>query len=118
MIPTSSSQSSGRPARSLIGASSADEALGIAKESPPDLVLTDIAIPGSNGFHLLRALREEARVTAPVVALTAHGSPEDEARALGTGFALYLRKPVVPGELAAMLAGVLSGNSRAPSGAP
>jgi len=94
-----------------VGASSVEEALRIAGTTSLDLVLTDVAMSESDGYRLLRALRDEIGLSVPVVALTAHGSPEAEADAIEAGFALYLRKPVAPGDLAATLVGVLLGSA-------
>jgi PAS domain S-box-containing protein len=69
----------------------------------PDVVLTDLAMPGEDGFMLVRALRTvfaRRGVTVPMIAVTAYGSPESQARAIEAGFDLYLTKPIDPLQLA------------------
>ncbi len=75
----------------------------------PDVVLTDLAMPGEDGFMLLRAMRTafaERRVKVPIVALTAYGTTENRAYALQAGFDLYLTKPIDPRELTSAVAEV------------
>ncbi len=75
----------------------------------PDVVLTDLAMPGEDGFALLRAMRTafaERGVKVPIVALTAYGTTENRARALQAGFDLYLTKPIDPRALTRAVAEV------------
>ena len=68
----------------------------------PTVVLTDLAMPGEDGFMLFRAMRTtfgERGVTVPIVALTAYGTTENRTRALKAGFDLYLTKPIDPRQL-------------------
>jgi CheY-like chemotaxis protein len=68
----------------------------------PDVVVTDIAMPGADGYWLLREIRQLAdeRVRAvPVVAVTAFGREHVRARALAAGFVDHLEKPVDPAAL-------------------
>jgi CheY-like chemotaxis protein/anti-sigma regulatory factor (Ser/Thr protein kinase) len=67
----------------------------------PRVVLTDLAMPGEDGFALLRVLRTAFadRRDVPVIAVTAYGTPEKQARALEAGFDRYLTKPIDPLEL-------------------
>ena len=68
----------------------------------PTVVLTDLAMPGEDGFMLFRALRAtfgERGVTVPIAAFTAYGTTENRARALQAGFDLYLTKPIDPRQL-------------------
>jgi PAS domain S-box-containing protein len=100
-----------------VAASSVHEALRIAGETHLDLILIAIALPDGDGYRLLRALRDGREFSTPIVALAENGSPEAEAEAIEAGFALYLRKPVNPGDLAATLVGVLLGGA-APASRP
>ena len=78
-------------------ARSADEALRIFADRPPDVVVSDIAMPGKTGYDLLREIRASgAGADVPVIAVTASGIAGDRERALSAGFADYLRKPVAP----------------------
>ena len=76
----------------------------------PDLVLSDIGMPGEDGFaflDLVRALDPQRGGGVPVVALTAFARPEDRARVLASGFARHVVKPVDPEQLMAVVASVL-----------
>ncbi|MBI5547542.1 MAG: response regulator [Deltaproteobacteria bacterium] len=86
---------------------SAPEALTAMDREPPDLVVSDIAMPGQDGFSLLRSIRERTPAP-PVLALTAIAQVEERRRALAAGFARYLVKPVGPNELSTALKEVLS----------
>lgn len=75
----------------------ADGAAGVerARVLRPDLVLTDINLPGLDGFGLLRALREDPSLARiPCVALSADAHPRQVERALAAGFDDYLTKPI------------------------
>jgi CheY-like chemotaxis protein len=91
-------------------ASSAARAYELINAWLPNVVLTDLAMPGEDGFMLASALRtifSERRAPASFVAVTAYGTPESRARAALAGFDLYLTKPVDPVDLAAAVAGVI-----------
>jgi putative two-component system response regulator len=74
---------------------SGEKALQVALESPPDLVLLDIMMPGMDGYTVCRALKEHP-VTAdvPVIFVTALEEEQDEARGLELGAVDYITKPV------------------------
>lgn len=73
------------------------EALRLAEEERPDLILLDISIPGLDGWRVAERLKEDdATREIPVIALTAHALPEDYARARELGCDAYLSKPVRP----------------------
>ena len=87
-------------------AGSAEEALGSIADTPPHVLVTDIAMPAADGYVLLRRLRElqpPAR-DIPVVAVTAHARSEDRERALAAGFQAYVAKPVEPRRLHSVVA--------------
>jgi len=87
--------------------SSAAEALAAVRKRVPDLLLSDIGMPGEDGFSLIskvRALPRDAGGAVPAVALTAYARVEDRARALHAGFDNHLTKPVEPVELLAVAA--------------
>jgi signal transduction histidine kinase/ActR/RegA family two-component response regulator len=68
-----------------------------------DIVVSDIAMPGEDGYAMMRRLREiepELGRQIPTMALTAYGRPEDRSRILASGFQKYIQKPVEPVELA------------------
>jgi signal transduction histidine kinase/CheY-like chemotaxis protein len=93
------------------GAASAQEAFAAVARERPELVVSDIAMPGEDGFALLQNLRRLERALGqqpvPVVALTAFSRPEDRRRVLAGGFHAHLAKPVEPEELLATLAALV-----------
>ena len=85
-------------------AASAEEALALIDESRPDVVLTDIEMPGTDGYMLLERLRALAGADLRVAALTAYAAPTDRDRALDAGFALHIAKPIRAHEVVAAVA--------------
>jgi signal transduction histidine kinase/CheY-like chemotaxis protein len=95
-------------------AASAREALGIARGARPDVIVSDISMPGEDGYDLIRSLRAlspEMR-EVPAIALTAHARPVDVARVIEAGFTVHLSKPVEPTNLCAAIAQVLRQRGR------
>jgi CheY-like chemotaxis protein len=83
----------------VVTATTASEALRVIAARAPDVVVTDIAMPGADGYWLLREIRQLADAparTVPVVAVTAFGREHFRARALAAGFVAHLEKPVDP----------------------
>ena len=83
-------------------AGSVPEAMQTVLDERPDVVVADIAMPGEDGYSLvrrLRALEDPARGRLPIIAVTALASAEDRQRAIGSGFDEHLAKPVDPAEL-------------------
>ena len=88
-------------------AASAQEAMTQLREFRPDVLVSDIGMPGEDGYTLLRRVRalsptEGGRI--PAIALTAFARVEDRRRALDAGFQLHLAKPVQAAELLASIA--------------
>ena len=76
-------------------ATSGEEALPMAREHQPDLVLMDIALPGIDGVEAARRLRAAPETKAiPIVALTASVMETDRARFVEAGFAGLIAKPI------------------------
>lgn len=95
--------------------SSAREALEILGRERIDVLLSDIEMPGTDGYQLIRELRlrsSEQGGAVPTVALTAYARTEDRLRALRAGFQLHLSKPVQPSELVTVVASVAEGRNR------
>ena len=85
-----------------------DEALILAAEDAPDLVILDWMVEGTSGIEVCRRLRrDKATAHVPIVMLTARGSEDDRIRGLETGADDYLTKPFSPRELIARVAAVL-----------
>jgi CheY-like chemotaxis protein len=88
-------------------ASSAGEALRTLVRTAPDLLLTDIRMPGEDGYHLIeqvRALPPERGGQTPAVAFTGFADADDHAFSLAAGFDAHLMKPLEPQRLVALLA--------------
>jgi len=93
---------------------SSAEALASLDHDLPDVLLSDIEMPGQDGYALMRAVRErpaEKGGRVPAAALTAYARTEDRMQALLAGFHLHMPKPVQPAELAAVVAS-LAGRTR------
>jgi CheY-like chemotaxis protein len=83
----------------VVTATSAAEALRAIASQAPDVVVTDIAMPGADGYWLVREIRQLEDVharTVPVLAVTAFGREHFRGRVLAAGFADHLEKPVDP----------------------
>lgn len=92
---------------SVTSASSAQEALALLLASTPDVLVSDIGMPGETGYDLIRQIRAGADGPAsrvPAVALTAYARMQDRTRALTAGFNAHAAKPIEPGELALVIA--------------
>jgi two-component system cell cycle response regulator DivK len=81
-------------------ATTGGEAVDMAVEQTPDLVLMDIQLPDADGVDVLRRLRTDERTAAiPVLAVTAQAMQGDRERFLAAGFDGYVSKPLHVGEL-------------------
>jgi PAS domain S-box-containing protein len=86
-------------------AANATDALRIVAENPPDLMVSDIAMPQMDGYELIERVRQTVpAVRMPAVALTGLGRGEDQERAIESGFQLCVVKPVSPERLAECVA--------------
>jgi DNA-binding NarL/FixJ family response regulator len=84
------------------------EALGIIAQSLPDLIVSDIRMPGMDGYELVRNLRASARARLiPIVFLTAKDETADRIAGFQTGVDAYLTKPFEPDELVAVVTNIL-----------
>lgn len=77
-----------------------DGALAALREAWPDVIVSDIGLPGHDGYELVRRVREIERGRSgervPVIAVTAFARPEDQRKTLEAGFDLHLSKPLRP----------------------
>jgi signal transduction histidine kinase len=92
-------------------AMSAEEALGALARVRPDVLISDISMPGEDGYALMRKVRAQesargGRIAA--IALTAHARPEDTEQAYLAGFQAHLAKPVDSTRLAVVIARMLA----------
>ncbi|PLS74835.1 MAG: hypothetical protein CYG61_10560 [Actinobacteria bacterium] len=89
------------PAYEVEAVPNGEEALRAAQERPPDLVLTDVMMPGLDGLGLVRALRAGPNALLPIVMLSARAGEESAAEGLAEGADDYLVKPFSAGQLLA-----------------
>jgi PAS domain S-box-containing protein len=105
--------SSGAEARGCVSAS---EGLMLLREWRPDVLISDIEMPGEDGYTFIRKVRAldptEGGKT-PALALTAYGRVEDRLRTLSAGYGMHVSKPVDPAELAAIVASLAGRSSEA-----
>lgn len=85
-----------------------DEALLLAAEDVPDLVILDWMVEGTSGIEVCRRLRRNDSTShVPIIMLTARGAEDDRIRGLETGADDYLTKPFSPRELVARVSAVM-----------
>jgi signal transduction histidine kinase len=95
----------------VLAAGSAAEALAAMASWRPDVIISDVGMPGRDGYSLLqeiRALADASLRDVPAIALTAYASHDEAERARAAGFQVHLAKPVEPAHLIATVASLLS----------
>jgi PAS domain S-box-containing protein len=95
---------------SVTAVGSADAAWGALEVAWPDLLLCDIGMPGEDGYHLIRRVRESETARGRAIhsiALTAYAGETDRALALEAGFQLHVGKPVDPANLVSIIVGLV-----------
>jgi DNA-binding NarL/FixJ family response regulator len=84
------------------------EAMVRVAESLPDLIVSDIRMPGMDGYQLVRNLRSNPRTRlVPIIFLTAKDETADRIQGFRAGVDAYITKPFEPDELVAVVAGIL-----------
>jgi CheY-like chemotaxis protein len=97
-------------------ASSVREALEHLDASRPDVLLSDIGMPGADGFALIREVRSREAHTGhrlPAAAVTAYAGHHDQERALAAGFDRYVPKPIMPQTIVEAVLSMRSGSDDA-----
>ena len=92
---------------SVTAVGSAREALQVLSATVPDVLLSDLAMPGEDGYDLIRKIRAlppDRGSHLPAAAVTARTGLEDRRRALAEGFQVYVPKPVSGEDLVAVVA--------------
>jgi len=108
-MPGSSSGSCSGPRRGGGRRRLGDEAMEEIARDPPDALVSDIGLPGEDGYALIRRVRSQPpRLGCRRWALTAYASAADHRRALEAGFQRHVAKPVEPAELAGVLAAMVA----------
>ena len=85
----------------------ARDALDVLQQERPDVLISDLSLPGEDGFWLIRTVRELSIAHGggtPAAALTGHVTAEDRARVLRAGFQFHVAKPVEPTRLVGIVA--------------
>jgi twitching motility two-component system response regulator PilH len=89
---------------SVSTADSAEDAFNKVKQTPPDLVLMDVVLPGQSGFQATRALsRDEATKNIPIILCTSKGQETDKVWGMRQGAKDYIVKPVNQTDLLAKI---------------
>lgn len=94
----------------VLSVSSVDEAIKYLDQLSPDIVISDIAMPGKDGYALIRELKQYERLSQrsiPAIALTAHASLKDIEEARAAGFRQHLAKPIKTEDLIDVITGLL-----------
>jgi CheY-like chemotaxis protein len=91
---------------SVLTAESAAEGLAVVQAHRPDVIVSDIGLPGCDGYEFVRDLRRLGSTgggRTPAIALTAFARSEDRTRAMLAGYQVHMSKPVEPQELVATI---------------
>jgi CheY-like chemotaxis protein len=81
-------------------AASGESGIRMVLEEKPDLIISDVRMPGMDGHHLLTAIRElQSTAAIPFILMTGSGSRDDFRRGMVSGADDYLQKPFTPDEL-------------------
>jgi PAS domain S-box-containing protein len=92
---------------SVLSAASVEQAFAMLVRESPDVLISDIGMPGQDGYDLIkrvRALPVTGGGNIPAAALTAYSRVEDRRRVLSSGYSMHIPKPVEPAELVAAVA--------------
>jgi CheY-like chemotaxis protein/anti-sigma regulatory factor (Ser/Thr protein kinase) len=103
----------------IVVAGSAREALALLDARLPHVVVSDLEMPEESGYDFIRQLRArdpERGGSLPVAALTAYAGAQDRVRVLSAGFQVHVPKPVLPAELAVVVASLARGAAAARRG--
>jgi CheY-like chemotaxis protein len=106
---------------SVVAAESTSEALGTLKQLRPRVLISDIGMPGEDGYALIRRVRELPEGEGggvPAIALTAYARQEDERAALVAGYQRHMSKPVTVRRLVATIAELAAGPAAASDPTP
>jgi signal transduction histidine kinase/ActR/RegA family two-component response regulator len=101
-----------REGAETMSAPSAAEAHELLRSQNPDILISDLGMPGIDGFEFIKSVKcpDSTLRPVPAVALTAYTSQSDRSRAIESGFQLHLGKPVEARELVDAVAGLMEGS--------
>ncbi len=93
----------------VIEAKDGTSGLDAAKQEKPDIVITDMSLPKSTGWEVIRAIRDDPEIgDVPVIALSAHGTAEDRSAAYDAGVTAYEEKPADIGRIKSKITEILA----------
>ena len=93
-----------RAGHSCIAAASGEQALAMAAEHHPEVILLDIGLPDMSGYDVARAIRaRDDGATFYLAAITGYGTAEDRRKAFAAGFDRHLLKPAKSSDIAELL---------------
>ena len=84
-----------------------EQAFELVVQRKPDALISDISMPGEDGYELIRKVRTlsaEQGGQVPAIALTAYARTQDRLKVLSAGYQMHVTKPVEPVELATVVA--------------
>ncbi len=88
----------------VLTAADGEGALSMMRAGVPDLIVTDLSLPGMDGFELIARIRSDASLRSiPIICLSGYGGHEHEQRARAAGCDRILQKPCMPDELAGIV---------------
>ncbi|HSK74074.1 MAG TPA: ATP-binding protein, partial [Pyrinomonadaceae bacterium] len=99
----------------VTAASNVAEAVEKFQTVKPDLIISDIGMPGEDGFSLikkLKAFNKDQKQKIPAIALTAYASQSDRLKILSAGYQMHLAKPIEPEELLIVIANLANWNGK------
>jgi CheY-like chemotaxis protein len=99
-----------RQGAEVLTAASAFEALPVLERERPDVLLSDLEMPGEDGYELIRKVRALGPLRGgrtPAAALTAYARPEDRDRVFKAGFQIHLAKPTRPVDIVSAVASLM-----------
>ena len=97
-----------RDAFEVLEAAAGDEALALMRTRVPDLVITDLSLPGVDGFELITRMRQDTTLASvPIICLSGYGGHSLERRAREAGCDRVIEKPCLPDTLATAAAALL-----------
>jgi signal transduction histidine kinase len=95
----------------VLPALSVDEALRLLESAQPQVIVSDIALPGTDGYGLMIRLRESGASAIPAIAVTGYAGDDARQKSLEAGFHEHLEKPVGAAELIAAVSRTKLGNT-------
>jgi CheY-like chemotaxis protein len=93
----------------VVEAENGEEAVALAEQQHPDLIIMDMMMPGLNGLDATRRIREDQSLQkTPIVAVSAYGADEYRAKAIAAGCDEYVSTPFEPDALGALIQRLLA----------